>query len=58
MVPARSVRHRFVIYKKLYKSFTRSHKVNNKHKGTWKCKYIVMLIVINTGETVMKRTDL
>ena len=55
MVPARSVRHRFVIYKKLYKSFTRSHKVINKDKGTWKCKYIVTLIVINTGETIYEK---
>ena len=39
----------------LYKSFTRSHKVINKDKGTWKCKYIVMLIVINTGETVYEK---
>ena len=37
MVPARSVRHRFVIYKKLCKSFHRSHKVNNKDKGIWIC---------------------
>ena len=55
MVPARSVWHRFVIYKKLYKSFSRSHKATNKDKGTWKCKYMVMLIVINTGETVYEK---
>ena len=55
MVPVRSVRYRFVIYKKLHKSFTRSYKVINKDRGTWKCKYIAMLIVINTGETVFER---
>ena len=55
MVPARSVKHRFVIYKKFYKSFTRDHGGINKDRGTWKCKYMVMLIVINTGETVHER---
>ena len=55
MVPARSVRHRFVIYKKSCKSFHRNHKASNKDKGTWICKYKVVLFVINTGETVYER---
>ena len=55
MVPARSVKHRYVINKKFYKSFTRDHGGINKDRGTWKCKYMIMLIVINTGETVYER---
>ena len=55
MVPARFVRHRFVIYKKFCKSFHRNHKASNKDKGTWICKYKVVLVVINTGETVYER---
>ena len=55
MVPVRSVRHRFVIYKKFSKSFHRNHKASNKDKGTWICKYKVVLVVINTGVTVYER---
>ena len=55
MVPASSVRHRFVIYKKFCKSFHRNHKASNKNKGTWICKYKVVLLVIHTGETVYER---
>ena len=52
MVPARSVRYIFVIYKKYCKSFHRNHKASNKDKGTWICKYKVLLFVIHIGETV------
>ena len=55
MVPTRSVQYRFVIYKRLCKSISRSCKFNDKDKDTWKCKYTAVLYVINVGETVFER---
>ena len=55
MIPNRSVQHRFVIYKRICQSISRNCKSLKKDKGTWTCKYTVVLYVINVGETVFER---